>query len=219
MRTKISLKKKSSIKELNELKRKIEKGKYKDFFTRNILGSNLVDLYFIHGKNIMNCSIISLKGDYMDKVGDEVYRRVEERYPNYYDVKFVPLKDGTGNSEVVSTHKYDKKEVHLFSEKLNKEICARQDIQVRERLCFDFSYEYGIGVTVYLNVDNVDLKTCNRVIKLVKSIPQFYEGEIFLGEPMSFKYKDCKHHKMIGSALDMSDDEVNQMLNDRKVRQ
>lgn len=197
--------KRNSLKELQSLQKKIEKGKYKNFYTNSVLGSNLADIYFIHNNQIFNCTIMSLKGDYIEKVSEIVHDKIQQMYPKYFNFHFESVKDHPGYSEMISDHDYDKKDVRDYEEKIYREICNAKEISVRERIEIDSTYEYGIGFCVYLDIDTINLKTCQRVIKMTHDLPVLYDGQIYLSEPKWFKYKDCLKHKLVGCGLDTKD--------------
>lgn len=212
MNTNLIITKKSSIKEINSLKEKISKGKYKNFHTNSVLGSNLVDLFFIRNNcQIMNCSIMSLKGDYMEKISEYVLDKVQEMYPKYFDFHFEPAndKDCPNCSIIVKDHNYIEDDVKEYKENLYEKMCNSQEVVVRERIEIDSSYSYGIGIIVFLDVERITSSICNKIIKIINNLPTLYDGIIYLGKDYkSYKYKDCLNHRLLGCAVDINLDDM-----------
>jgi len=199
------IKKEFSEKELKKLQWKIKRGKFKNFYTTSYLGSNLADIFFIHNNQIFNCAIMSLKGNYMEEVSSIVYDKVIQLYPKYYDFEWIPCttKGHEDCHEIKHTHKYNEKDVDDYKERITKEVCSSGEVQVRERIEIDSSYEYGIGIAFYFDVDTIDEELCNKAIKIIQDCPVLYDGIIYLSEDKTFKYKDCKKHNMLGCAIDI----------------
>lgn len=201
---KFIINKKATKKQLSDLELRIKKGKYKNFHTHDVLGSNCADFYFINNDQLFNCAIGSLKGRYMEKVHDIVYDKVKEMYPKYYDYHFgEPDKDGS--CQMFFDSPYKQEDVKEYEDNICEQICSEGSITVRETIEFDSSYEYGIGTIIYLNLERFKEVNIQKIIKIIKSLPVIYEGEIFLGDLKSFKYEECKKHIMMGTAIEMED--------------
>jgi hypothetical protein len=150
---------------------------------------------------------MSLKGDYMSIVSDRVHDKVKELYPKYYEFDFVPCEDRPGFSIMVRKNNYNEEEVREYEKELYETICDSKEFEVRERLVVDFTYEYGIGITVYADKDRITLALCRKVMNMVKEMEILYEGEYFLGLSTGYTYEEAKEHKLIGASLDIEEDD------------
>lgn len=162
MKLQNNLRRKFSKSELNKLNKKIAEGKYPDFHTHDYFGSNMAQIYFVHNDQIFNCTVMSLKGDYMSQVADKVHTKIKELYPKYYDFDFIPCEDKPGYSTMIRKNDYNEEEVQAYEKEMYETICESKEVEVRERIIVDFSFEYGIGVTIYVDKDRITLALCRK---------------------------------------------------------
>ena len=157
--------------EVFKLKHRIANGKFKNFASWDIFGDGLswADIYFIGSDKwtLWNATVVTIadakKGAISTAAWDQAYDALsEEDRKSLPGLKFEPIPDRLGFSTLVKQEqpKFEQFGGHTLREQ-TKFLEGILDVEVFEKVEFDYSYQYGIGLNVVMDVPllTVDILT------------------------------------------------------------
>lgn len=195
---------------VKQVKKRIAKDEYDLFTTDQIIEDcSFIDFLFI-GKHkdkevVWNTCITTARGDYYEKISGECLAEAYQVYPEPEDYdfskNFVPLDDGSGNSEWIDQNPELSDERYNYYSKLTIDELNKKELELDPwNIEIDEEYNYGVGLHVRMSVESINLSDVEEFINQFQNY-----GLNAFDDDKYDKTKLCLNAEELGVAYDEGD--------------